>query len=160
MRRALLLALLICLPAAAHRGHAVWTDIVWAGDRFEITHRMHLADAVSINRRLGGHEGIEAPRSLARLALYAEERFTVRGGDGTAAALTTLGAEIEDDFLFVYQEWRTALPARFPALENRLLLDAEPGAQQFLRIRGPGLDEERQMLGAGHGDHRYGGALR
>lgn len=145
----LVLALFSTVPCAhAHRGHAVWTDIVWAGEGFEITHRLHLADAVRIHRvLLEGAEPVETPRSLARLALYVEARFRVRGVAGEAQTLQTLGAEIEDDFLFVYQQWSTPLPTRFPEVDNGVLIDAEPEAQQFIRITGPGLDEERQAVG-------------
>jgi hypothetical protein len=142
-----LLALLLATPLQAHRGHAVWTDIQWAGDRFEIVHRMHPADAITVSRFMGSEHPIEDPRSLARVALYAEQRFSiVRPDDGAALApLHTLGAEIEDDFILIYQEWEwpAALPARFPAIDNQMLLDVEPGAQALIRIRGPGLDEER-----------------
>ena len=141
-------ALLIALaaPATAHRGHAVWTDITWTGETFEITHRLHLADAVTVLRSLGSREEVETPRALARLALYVEERFAIQGLADPAAP-STLGAEVEDDFLFVYQEWSSALPERFPAIDNAVLLDVEPRAQHFIRIRGPGIDEERQSIG-------------
>ena len=151
--QALVLLWLLALAGAAssHRGHAVWTDITWAGDRFEIVHRMHLADAITVNRFMGGRDAIEEPRSLARVALYVEERFKLQGSfgagegaDSPAGRLDTIGAEIEDDFMFVYQEWTTSLPQRFPALENTMLLDVEPRAQAFMRIFGPDLDEERE----------------
>lgn len=151
-------ALLFALPGEAHRGHAVWTDITWAGDRFEIVHRMHLADAITINRYMGGAQAIEELRSLARVALYVDQRFVIQG-QGTAAIadealaeaventgiiLETIGAEIEDDFIFVYQEWVTPLPSQFPVVDNFVLLDVEPDAQAFLKIKGPGLNEERE----------------
>ena len=133
--------------ASAHRGHAVWTDISWTGDRFEITHRMHLADAIAINRFAGGDDDIEALRSLALVALYVEARFTLLNTSDTTALTTqpkTIGAEIEDDFVFVYQEWEAPLPAVFPQIDNRILLDIEPAAQAFIHISGPGIDEERE----------------
>lgn len=138
-------AALLCVvvTASAHRGHAVWTDITWAGEGFEIVHRMHLADAITINRFMGGREAIEELRSLALVALYVEERFQLVGG-GDVMRLQTLGAEIEDDFLFVYQEWTTKLPEQFPEIDNRLLLDVEPGSQALMKILGPGLNEERE----------------
>jgi len=135
--------------AVAHRGHAVWTDINWNGDRFEITHRMHLADAIAVNRFAGGDDDIEALPSLARVALYVEERFILLAtGDTTAleTPLITIGAEIEDDFVFVYQEWEAPLPAVFPKIDNRILLDVEPDAQAFIHISGPGIDEERERI--------------
>ncbi len=146
-----LVLFLLAAPGLAHRGHAVWTDITWAGDRFEIVHRMHLADAITVNRFMGGREAIEEPRSLARVALYVEERFRLQcpvqetdGAEPGEGELETIGAEIEDDFMFVYQEWVTSLPRRFPALDNTVLLDVEPQSQAFMRILGPDLDEERE----------------
>jgi hypothetical protein len=140
------LALLLCCLAAAslaHRGHAVWTDISWAEDRFEIVHRLYLPDAITINRHMGGTQPVEDLHSLARIALYVEERFSLLDGGGTALSLDTLGAEISDNFLYVYQEWVTPLPDRFPAIDNRLLLDVEPGSRAFMRIKGPNLNEDR-----------------
>jgi hypothetical protein len=141
--------LLSALPGFAHRGHAVWTDIVWAGESFEIVHRMHLADAIVVNRYMGGTEPIEETRSLARVALYVEARFELLGvvkqGESVAPiTLETIGAEIEDDFLLIYQEWVTSLPAQFPLVDNFILLDVEPEAQAFIKIKAPGLDEERE----------------
>ncbi|MEE4279100.1 MAG: DUF6702 family protein [Halieaceae bacterium] len=150
----LAMALLLFASAVpAHRGHAVWTDISWTGDRFEIVHRMHLADAISVNRFQGSNEAIEAPRSLARVALYVEERFRIAGGAvdaATAPTVETIGAEIEDDFIFVYQEWVTDLPERFPPVENTVLRDIEPEAQSFIRIIGPGISEEREQYRSQH----------
>ncbi len=139
-----LLGLVLILSAAhgsAHRGHAVWTDIHWADDRFELTHRLHVPDAITVNRFMDGSLPIEDLRSLALVALYVEDRFLLAGTDGVV--LETLGAEIVDGFVYVYQEWSTSLPAAFPEIDNRVLLDVEPGSQAFIRITGPGLDEER-----------------
>jgi hypothetical protein len=124
--------------------------VAWNGEGFEITHRMHLADAIAINRFMGGREAIEKARSLARVALYVEERFLVLGSPGDSPEaidsrpLRTLGAEVEDDYLFVYQEWQSPLPKRFPSIDNSLLLDLEPDAQAFIRISGPGISESRE----------------
>ena len=140
-----LLGLVLLVGAAqslAHRGHAVWTDIHWAEDRFEITHRMHVPDAITVNRFMGGSLPIEDLRSLALVALYVEERFSVAVSEAPVV-FETLGAEIFDGFVFVYQEWSTPLPDDFPAIDNRLLLDVEPESQAFVRIKGPQIDEER-----------------
>lgn len=130
-------------PAAAHRGHAVWSDIRWNGEGFEIVHRLHLADTITILRFLGDSGPIEAMRSQALVALYVEERFTLLV-DEARITLDTIGAEIEDDFLLVYQEWATPLPEHFPPIDNRVLLDVEPDAQAFMHIDGPDISEERE----------------
>lgn len=133
----------------------MWTDITWAGESFEIVHRMHLADAIVVNRYMGGTLPIEELRSLALVALYVDERFKLlsglpandqgdTAGSGGDIELLTIGAEIEDDFLLVYQEWVTPLPERFPVIDNFVLQDVEPESQAFIKIKGPGLDEERE----------------
>lgn len=153
LRWIITVALILAAPSGfAHRGHAVWTDIVWNGESFEIVHRMHLADAIVVNRYMGGTEPIEETRSLARVALYVDERFQLLGDVMTGneeqssapVILQTIGAEIEDDFLLIYQEWVTPLPEQFPVIDNHILLDVEPGAQAFIKIKAPGLNEERE----------------
>ena len=136
----------ISVPSWAHRGHATWTDIVWAGDRFEITHRIHLADAISILRAEGASANVDAIENLARLALYTEAHFQILGDDGeTPVSLTTIGAEIENDFLFVYQEWPVAFPDSFPPIKSRILTDVEAGSETFIQIDGPGITETRHF---------------
>lgn len=143
LRLCLSLSLFLSMQTSAHRGHAVWTDIDWNGEGFEIVHRMHLSDAISVSRYMGGTLPIEHLRSLALVALYVEERFML-GSEERPVTLQTVGSEIEDDFLFVYQEWTSDLPAQFPHIDNRVLLDVEPDAQAFIKIRAPGLSEERE----------------
>jgi hypothetical protein len=140
----LLTSTLVANPALAHRGHAVWTDIVWAQDHFEIVHRMHLSDAITVSRYMGGALPIDDMRSLALVALYIEERFVLRDSAGPVS-LETIGAETEDDFIFVYQEWAPdSLPVEFPRIDNQVLLDVEPESQAFVKIKAPGLNEERE----------------
>lgn len=142
----LLLALLSTPSVWAHRGHGVWTDIVWANDRFEITHRLHAADALTITRSTGSSATIDAPEELARLALYVEERFSIEPHGGPPSSMITIGAETEDDFVFVYQEWLVdVVPEAFPVIRNEILVDVEPGAQRFIRIVTPGGVEERRF---------------
>lgn len=141
----------IVSAAWAHRGHAVWTDVSWNGTAFEITHRLHVADALTVHRSLRLSNALDAPESLAALALYAERRFQPALNQGTGqgvpshgySAMNTLGAEIEDDFLLIYQEWPIPLSGAFPDINNTILTDVEHGVQHFMRITGPGIDEER-----------------
>ena len=71
------LGLLIAGSAGAHRGHGVWIELVWASDRFEITHHLHLQDAQSVLERVDPGSDLGSPRSLAQLALYVEQHFAV-----------------------------------------------------------------------------------
>lgn len=120
--------------ADAHRGHGAWTDVTWAGDRFEITHRMHLADAIELLRGIAPDTVVDSIEGQARLALYVESRFAIQDADGTPVALDTIGAEIDDDFLLVYQEWPVGSPPDVPPqFSSRVLFEIDPTAQRFVR---------------------------
>jgi hypothetical protein len=75
--------------------------------------------------------------------LYVEERFELRGNNDTIIP-QTIGAEIDDDFILVYQEWLTPLPDEFPIIDNFILLDIEPQSQALMKINAPGISEERE----------------
>jgi len=79
------------------------------------------------------------------LALYVDQRFTLSVSDGTSSAIVTLGAELEDDFAFIYQEWYPAAkPTAFPPIVNDLLIDLVSDAQRFVRIEtSQGIEERR-----------------
>ena len=99
---------LLAGPALAHRLARSETEIRIADDgAVRVIHTLHLQDAQDALYRAGI---IDAPdlgslRNRARLALYTEERFAL-SVDGTAAPLELIGAEIEGDSVFVYQEGR------------------------------------------------------
>lgn len=115
----------------AHRGHGAWSEVTRVDQGFEIVHRMHLADAIELLRGMAPGVKVESIEGQARLALYVEARFQIIDAGGT---LETIGAEIEDDFLLVYQEWRiTDLPATTPMFSSRVLFEIDPTAQRFVR---------------------------
>jgi len=154
MRLGILLTglMLLISVASAHRGHGVWTDIVWSGNHFEITHRFHAADGLAANRFVGGSGALTNAEDLARLALYVEQRFaivdTISNDSDTnqVAELKTLGAEVDDDFVYVYQEWwPLSLPDAALQLKHSVLLDVEPSTQIFVRIDTPKGIEERRL---------------
>ena len=136
LSRLFLVMLLACftgVDALAHRGHGCWTEMTWSEDRFEIIHRLHLSDAIAVLSALEPGTAIDSLRGRARLALYLESKFSITPTETSTASVTTIGAEIEDDFLLVYQEWVTDRPATLPVIENRALLELEPEAEHWLR---------------------------
>ena len=144
------LVLLISV-ASAHRGHGVWTDIVWTDNHFEITHRFHAADGIAANRLVGGSGALSNAEDLARLALYVEQRFSIvdaisnDSNTDQVAHLKTLGAEVEDDFVYVYQEWWPLSPPDTALqLQHSVLRDVAPSTQIFVRIdTSKGIEERR-----------------
>lgn len=128
----------------AHRGHGSWTDVVWVDDRFEITHRIHLADAIELLDRIKEQTSIESMEGLALMAIYVENNFSI-ANTSKGGALETLGAEIDDDFLYVYQEWLTPLPSGLPQFKSTLLLDLTPDAQAYVHVEAPGINQTLQL---------------
>ncbi len=65
------------------------------------------------------------PAVGAELLLYVEQRFKLRIND-QLVTLTPVGAEIDGDYLYVYQELVMRNPPMTLAVENRLLHDFFP----------------------------------
>lgn len=111
---ALLAGLCLALPAAAHRAKASLTSVTW-NERtlsFEIIHRIHAHDAAEAVARVSGQTTADLSdlEAQARLALYVEKHFALIPPDGEPLDLTLVGAEIEGNHVFVYQEMPLAEP--------------------------------------------------
>jgi len=100
----LLVALLWHPGARAHRDHGVWTEVLWAETHFEITHQLHLADALPLLEALDANAAIDSLEGQAMIALHVAETFSLEA-ESAKGSVETIGAEIDDDFLFIYQEW-------------------------------------------------------
>ncbi len=104
----LLLLLGLSLPIYAHRAPESFTTISW-NDRsrhFEITHRIHQHDAQALlNRMQEGYEDLASLKARARITLLITESFSLLNTQGEAIVLTTLGAELEADYILVFQEF-------------------------------------------------------
>ncbi|MEE9329061.1 MAG: DUF6702 family protein [Parvularculaceae bacterium] len=101
------LAVVLMMPfsVAAHRMPVVVSTVKVTGTAMQITHRFHVHDGI---RLLTEFEGVTEPdlgdmANLAKLALYAEENFVTQH-DGAPHPLTTIGAEQDGAYVFVYQE--------------------------------------------------------
>jgi hypothetical protein len=143
-RTILMAGILLSQAVFAHRDSTVFSDIMWSGDRFEIVHEMHLADALRVADflKLGGE--IDQLRNLASMALYVEHHFDVAREAGSTP-INTIGAEIDGDTLYVYQEWVTPLQDPFPKVTNTLLVDVIPKASARWRVLLPsGVHEFRR----------------
>lgn len=101
----------------AHRTSASLTTIVWveADKSFEITHRLHLHDVQQALRNViaGPHTTAFDPEGQAELILYMEDTFQLTTPNGDLN-LSPLGAEVEGDYVYIYQE------ANSPSLPNAL----------------------------------------
>lgn len=150
----MLVTALLATGAVAHRGHGMWSEVSWAGNGFEIIHRIHLSDALRVLEEINNTATIESMEGLALLALYVESNFTVHFA-GSEVALTTLGAEIDDDFLYVFQEWLTPLPNQVPEFTSHVLLDIEPSAQAYVHYEAPGINKTLQLDNTGRLDHQH-----
>lgn len=140
----LLLGLLAAGAAQAHRQPECVTSLRWieSEQRLEISHRLHRHDAQLALAELLEQPGVqlEPLASRARMALYVESRFAVRGA--ALLPLTLLGAELSGDYLFVYQEYVGTLPTSLsvrsqvlhewnPSQINSVLVAVGPVNQQL-----------------------------
>jgi hypothetical protein len=88
-----------------------------SGEGIEIIHRLHSHDAeLALATVLGESRfSLETLVGRAQLALYVEDRFrmaaVVDGRPGERLALELIGAELDGEFILVYQEFAGELPA-------------------------------------------------
>ena len=137
----LLLVTLLVSPASwAHREHGFWTQVVWVGAHFEISHQLHLADAIVLLQALDPNEHIDSLRGQALLAIHVEENFSMNLPD-VVGSIATIGAEIDDDFIFIYQEWHGAKPPAWPTFSHTAILAAYPDAETRVRYQIDGINE-------------------
>lgn len=97
-------------PAAfAHRAARTETEVkIHPDGQVDVIHVYHLQDAKDALYQAGL---IETPdltplRARAQLALYTNDRFAVMNGE-TSVELETIGAEIEGDSVYIYQQGQT-----------------------------------------------------
>lgn len=115
-------------PAVAHRLPVALTTIEVLDDgRLGITHRLHAHDAISV---LSGNPDLVQPeigsvRSQAKIAVYARNHFLLglskSGKDPVAIETEIVGAELQGDYLYVYQETRLPRPLRDLYIRSDLL---------------------------------------
>lgn len=118
---------LLTAPAAAHQLKAAITTALFnprSGD-IEVMHRFYSHDA---EHALGAITGaaadlVDSERDRLKFAVYVHDHFALRGIGAELAPLTLVGAELDGDFLWVYQrtpapESLHGLAARFDALQD------------------------------------------
>lgn len=133
--------LCIALPSIADRqpGSLSTVKTNAATGNVEIIHRLHNHDAEL------GIMAVLKDRSLtmdqlvgrAQLALYVEDRFTLAASDGDEIGapldLELLGAELDGEYVLVYQEFTGTFPATV-AVRNDILRDVFPEQVNHVNI--------------------------
>lgn len=99
---------LVAPLAWAHRAKAALTLVRWNArtGSLEVEHRLHAHDAeLALNQRAGvATPDLSQTKDRARLALYVEPRFALSDLEGQPVPLTLIGAELEADYVHIYQE--------------------------------------------------------
>lgn len=153
----LLAALGLSLSAVAHRMPLGMTTVVYneVSGSVEIVHKLHRHDAEQAMLEVieePGADLMEVPVQ-ARLALYTEAHFqiarVVNGEPGQPLALELVGAELDGDYVLIYQEYPGQLPSEiavrddilrdlFPQQVNRVNVTTEAGTQSLVFKRDDG----------------------
>ena len=133
--------LVIAAPVIADRQPSGLTTVKRspATGNIEIIHRLHNHDAelgMLARYDIGGFS-LDALEGQARFALYVEEQFLLASGtdDGVGAPLSLelIGAELDGQYILVYQEYVGELPDRL-AVRNDILRDVFPEQVNHVNI--------------------------
>lgn len=105
----------------------------------EIIHRLHNHDAEEGLAKILADRSVtlDALENRAELALYVEEQFIIavytNGKIGAPLQLELIGAELDGEFVLIYQELREALPAAI-AVRNGILRDVFPAQVNHVNV--------------------------
>ena len=123
-----LCVIFISLSLEAHRASGVLTTIEWNKNiqRTEIIHRIHNHDA-----ELGVAQienlpllSVNDAEGRARISLYVERNFTLIQ-NGKIQNIELIGAELVDDYIFIYQELAYEL-GKDISIRNMILREIYP----------------------------------
>lgn len=129
----LVAGLCLSLGVAAHRMPLGMTTVTYNEntDSVEIIHRLHRHDAEQAMIQVIAEPGVDLMEVAvqARLALYVEAHFqiarVVDGMPGQALGLELVGAELDGDYVLIYQEYPGHLPSDI-AVRDDILRDLFP----------------------------------
>lgn len=128
--KALLLAAGALAVAAAAHGHQMRAAISTVlfnprSGNIEVMHRFYSHDAEHALQLLTNSPAdlLDEPRDRLKFAVYVHDRFALTGHGAELEPLTLVGAEIDGDYLWVYQRTPTppdltGLTVRFDALRE------------------------------------------
>lgn len=137
----LLVMTLIAATASAHRmpGSLSTIKVNRNTGAIEVIHRLHNHDAeLGVITLLNDRTiTLEQLVGRAQLALYVEERFLLAavedGSAGAPLALELIGAELDGEFILVYQQLKGEMPAEI-AVRNDILRDVFPDQVNHVNI--------------------------
>ena len=132
--------LLVCSSAVAHEQKTALTDMLYneRTQHLEIAHRISLHDAEHALYETTGFKGdlIDSTEAQAAFSKYAAKHFALTLQDKTAIPLTLVGQEIEDGYLWVYQETPIPNPVtKSYFVENAILQDVVKGQVNTVNLR-------------------------
>ena len=143
----LLPTMLAAAGAHGHRLKNAFTTVLFndRSGRLEVMHQFYLHDAEQVATEIvSPHTGqvanlFDNAEDRQRFAIYVHERFALFDSSGAKLPLSLRGAEIDRDFLWVYQAMRLPEPplTRLSA-EHRAMRDLWPDQVNTVNIEGRG----------------------
>ena len=133
--------------ADAHRLKNAFTTVLFndRSGRLEVMHQFYLHDAEQVATEIvgpltgAGANLFERAEDRQRFAIYVHERFSLFDQDGEQLPLTLRGAEIDGEFLWVYQAMRLPEPPLDAlVMEHRALRDLWPDQVNTVNVEGAG----------------------
>ena len=144
---ALLVAVCTSYTAEAHRLKNAFTTVLFneRSGRLEVMHQFYLHDAEQVATEIvgpltgTGANLFESAEDRQRFAIYVHERFSLFDAAGNRLPLTLRGAEIDGDFLWVYQAMALPQPpVAALSVEHRALRDLWPDQVNTVNVEGRG----------------------
>jgi hypothetical protein len=136
------LCLLVAAPSMAHQLKASVTTMLFnqRTHNIELMHRFYLHDTEHAVEHLfkGNADILSNDADLARFAQYIESHIALQSLDGKALTLSSVGAQVDGKFVWVYQEAPIPEGLAGIRMSNGALRDLWPSQVNMVNVEGKG----------------------
>ncbi len=129
--------LLIPFNAQAHREKTVLTTIT-CNPRTELLEIVHRTFAHDVEHTLGNHlqaqGGLDNLEAQARISVELSNSFMLWDSKGKKSPLTLIGAELEAEYFFIYQEAPCSALSEITSVRHEMLRNYWPDMTNYLNV--------------------------
>lgn len=132
-----LLAITAAMPAQAHLEQTLLTTVEFntRTQKLEIIHQIYAHDIEhAFGNTVQADGGLDRIPAQARVSLELSKSFKLWDADGDEIALALVGAELEAEFFYIYQEAELTSIPEMMRVEHGMLRNYWPNMQNYLNV--------------------------
>lgn len=132
-----LLAITAAMPVQAHLEQTLLTTVAFNArtQRLEVIHQIYAHDIEhAFGNTVQADGGLDRIPAQARVSLELSNSFKLWNANGEEIALALVGAELEADFFYIYQEAELTSIPEMMRVEHGMLRNYWPDMRNYLNV--------------------------